>query len=62
MNDLTFEQAMGRIDEIIALLESGNVPLGDTLQLYGEGAGLLARCDALLDEARLRVETLGAEE
>ena len=62
MNDLTFEQAMGRIDEIIAQLESGNVPLGDTLQLYGEGAELLARCDALLDEARLRVETLDAEE
>ena len=33
--DLTFEQAMDRLEEIVSLLESGDSPLDKSLSLFG---------------------------
>jgi exodeoxyribonuclease VII small subunit len=56
--NLTFEAALGRLDEIVALLDRGEAPLDDALKLFGEGAELIAFCGGKLDKARLTVETL----
>jgi exodeoxyribonuclease VII small subunit len=59
---LTFEQAMGRLEEIVNQLEAGEQPLEETLALYEEGAKLMKQCAALLDKAEQKVRKLQAEE
>lgn len=59
---MTFERAVKRLDEIVAALESGELPLDESLALYYEGAGLLALCEKILADAKLRVETLAEDE
>ncbi len=55
---MTFEQALARLEEIVALLEKGDVPLDQSLELYEEGAGLVKRCNAALTQAERRVTIL----
>ena len=54
----TFEASMQRLDEIVALLENGEVSLEDSIKLFEEGAKLSAQCQKLLDEAELKVTKL----
>ena len=57
---LTFEQAMARLEEIVALLESGDHPLEESLALYEEGAKRMKQCLTMLDKAsKLRLEDTG---
>lgn len=56
--NLTFEEAMTRLDSIAATLDSGETPLEESLALYGEGAELLAFCEKKLKDAKLKIETL----
>ena len=55
---LAFEEALGRLDEAVTALESGNLPLEDALDLYEEGMRMAQRCQELLDHAELRVRRL----
>ena len=55
---LTFEQSMARLDEIVRHLESGDMPLGDTLALFEEGTVLVNSCNKMLDEAEQKVVKL----
>ena len=55
---LTFEQSMARLDEIVHHLESGDMPLNDTLALVEEGTALVASCSKMLDEAEQKVVKL----
>ena len=48
---LSFEESLGRLEEIVRHLEKGDLPLNDTLKLYEEGTGLIASCSKMLDEA-----------
>ena len=60
MEDLTFEQAMQRLEEIVSLLEDGKAPLNESMALFEEGTKLAAKCSALLDTAELKVSKLMA--
>ena len=55
---LTFEQAMSRLEEIVAQLETGEHPLDQSLSLYEEGAKLMKQCSAMLDKAEQKVTKL----
>ena len=55
---MTFEQALGRLEEIVALLEKGDAPLDQSLELYEEGAALVRRCNTALEQAERRVTIL----
>lgn len=55
---LAFEEALGRLDEAVTALETGNLPLEDALDLYEEGMRMAQRCQELLDSAELRVRRL----
>ena len=37
MEDLTFEQAMQRLEEIVSLLEDGKAPLNERMAMFEEG-------------------------
>jgi exodeoxyribonuclease VII small subunit len=56
--DLTFEDALAELEEVVARLESGDLPLEETLALYERGQMLAARCEDALDAAELRLEKL----
>ncbi len=56
--DLTFEDALAELEEVVARLESGDLPLEETLTLYERGQMLAARCEDALDAAELRLEKL----
>ncbi|MDD6275117.1 MAG: exodeoxyribonuclease VII small subunit [Clostridiaceae bacterium] len=55
---MTFEQALARLEEIVALLEKGDAPLDQSLELYEEGAALVRRCNTALEQAERRVTIL----
>lgn len=55
---LTFEEAMSRLEEIVNLLENGGADLDKTLSLYEEGAKLAALCSAKLEKAEQTVEKI----
>ncbi len=52
---LSFEESMQRLEEIVRLMERGDVPLEESLALFEEGSGLIARCSKLLDNAEQKV-------
>lgn len=52
---LSFEESMQRLEEIVRLLERGDVPLDESLALFEEGSGLIAQCGKLLDSAEQKV-------
>ncbi len=55
---LSFEQALGELEKIVAELESGQAPLERSIDVYERGAALKAHCEAKLEAARLRVEKI----
>lgn len=60
--NLSFEQAIKRLDEIVEALDEGEASLDESLGLYGEGAELLAFCEKKLQDAKLKIEKLFPEE
>lgn len=58
IQDLTFEEALRQLEETVAQLETGNLPLEASLGLYERGRQLAAYCGQLLDQAQLRIEQL----
>lgn len=55
MEDMTFEQAMKRLEEIVAQLEAGEVPLDKSMALFEEGTKLSTYLSGLLDRAEQKV-------
>lgn len=58
MAELTFEKAMARLNEVVKLLEAGDVPLDESLALFEEGTGLIKSCSGMLDAAEQKVVML----
>lgn len=54
----TFEQKLGRLEQIVAALEKGDAPLTDSLALFTEGTALIAQCSDELDRAEQQVVKL----
>lgn len=57
-SDLSFEDALARLEQIVSRLESGQAPLEESITLYEEGARLKALCEERLKAAQLRVEKI----
>ena len=55
MQDLTFEEALAQLDQIVQRLEDGELSLDEALALYERGRSLAQQCQAKLDEAELRL-------
>ena len=54
----TFEDLYQELEETIRRLEAGNLPLAESLELFERGAALTEQCNAMLDQAELRVRQL----
>ena len=53
--ELKYEQAVKRLEEIVAKLEGGSLSLDESLKLYEEGAKLLDYCRKALESAKQRI-------
>jgi len=60
----SFEQSVSRLDEIVKMLEKGDVPLDQALTLFEEGTHLVKDCSAILNNAEQKLKALvnGGEE
>ena len=54
--NMTFEQSMQRLEQIVRAMERGDVALDESLKLFQEGTELVRSCGKLLDEARLQIQ------
>jgi exodeoxyribonuclease VII small subunit len=62
MSDLKFEDCLSRLEQIVAALETGNLPLEESLKVFEEGVQLSRHCAKYLDEAERRIEMLAKDE
>ncbi len=58
MAEKKFEQALARLEAIVKELESGDLPLEQSLKLFEEGTKLARICNKRLEEAERRVVIL----
>lgn len=59
--ELPFEAAFERLEAVVSRLESGDLALEASIDLYEAGAALAARCGDLLEVAELRVRAVDEE-
>jgi exodeoxyribonuclease VII small subunit len=57
---MSFEDALRALEEVVRRLESGDVPLDDSITLYERGEALRRHCQARLDAAQARIERIVA--
>lgn len=62
IEDLSFEEALKRLEETVHALESGSVPLDESLKLFEEGVALVKFCNSKLDNAEQKVRILLRDE
>ena len=54
----TYEEIIGRINEIVKLLESPDASLDSSVSLFEEGVKLIGRANRMLEEAEQKVRFL----
>jgi exodeoxyribonuclease VII small subunit len=62
MTDLKFEDCLARLEQIVGALETGNLPLEESLKVFEEGIALARHCSRYLDDAERRIEMLVKDE
>jgi len=60
--DMTYDEALRRLEDLVAQLERGGKNLDETLAMFEEGTTLLKRCQAELGEVEGRLAELKLED
>lgn len=55
MDNMTYEQAIKKLEKIVLKLEKNDLSLDDTVKLYEEATKLSGYCTALLDNAKVKI-------
>lgn len=58
LSELSFEQALTRLQDIVAQLEGGALTLEATVTMFREGSELASHCQQMIADAELRITTL----
>lgn len=58
LTELSFEEALGRLEKIVQELEEGNLSLEESLQNFQEGIKLSQACREILAKAEYKVHYL----
>ena len=56
--EISFENAMTRLEEIVESLESGEYPLEESLKLFEEGVKLVKICNSKLESVEGSIKKL----
>lgn len=62
VKDMTFEEAMTALEQVVTRLERGDVPLEESISLYEQGAALKKHCADKLAAAEAKVEKIRVAE
>lgn len=57
-SEMSYEEAIAELEDIVRRLESGEEPLEESIRLYERGSELKKRCEDALGEAEQRVAKL----
>ena len=57
---MSFEDALKSLEDVVRRLETGDVPLEESIGLYERGEALRRHCQARLDAAQARIEKIVA--
>ncbi len=58
VNEMSFEQALKELENVLGQLERGDVALDESISLYERGAALKKRCEQKLKEAEEKVAAI----
>ena len=61
VEEMSFEEAMAALEQVVTRLDRGDVPLEESISLYERGTALKARCEAKLKEAEEKVAKLSLD-
>lgn len=61
IENLSFEEALKALEDIVNKLETGQASLEDSVLLYEKGAKLKEHCSAKLKAAELKIQEMTAE-
>ena len=56
--NLTYEEAAGELKKAIAVLEKGDLPLEESIQVFEKAIGLVRLCNMKLDEIEKKITIL----
>ena len=56
--EMTFEESVAKLEQIVAAIESGQIGLEESLAKYEQGIDLVKKCRLILDRAEKRIEQL----
>jgi len=56
--DIGFEEALDRLETIVAEMEAGTLPLEDMMKRFEEGRALVKVCSVRLNQVEKRIELL----
>lgn len=59
--DLSFEEALERLEALVTSMEAGDVPLATLVEKFEEGSKLVHICEDRLKQAELKIEKLRRE-
>jgi exodeoxyribonuclease VII small subunit len=59
--NLSFEQAIDQLNQIVSRIEQGQVPLQESLEQYEKGMKLIQHCRGILQDAEKRIEQISAK-
>jgi len=62
ISELSFEEAMAALEQVVSALEKGDVALEQSIALYERGAALKDHCAKMLAKAEERVELIRVQE
>ena len=62
MAELKFDEALAKLEKIVAELEAGDLPLEKSLKVFEEGVKLTRHCAQQLEKAEKKIEMLRAKE
>lgn len=62
VEELSYEEALAELEEIVSLLEGEQSQLEETIKLFEQGQALAARCGVLLEAAQLKVKQVAGDD
>ena len=58
VENMTFEECMNELNDLVAKLESGELDLDESLKVYERAVKIRERCRSILDDAERKVQTI----
>ncbi len=62
IGELSFEEAITGLTDIVGKIEQGQIPLQDSLEQYEKGMALIKHCRTVLQNAEQRIEKITKEQ